>query len=170
MKPTDYFLIKWRVNFRLPCRLNDKQSSCNTGDADWIPGSGRSSGVGNGNPLQYPCLGNPMDGGAWQATVHHSLRRVRHDLATKRQQKEFTLFLKSWAHHRKLKDRWRPLGWVCPWSFMGPECRRHPPLRGHLHGNLGIRYKLPGRSGSQHHCRGRWMCQWEETTSSSSLS
>ena len=35
-----------------------------------IPGSGRSPGVGNGNPLQYSCLGNPMDGGAWWATVH----------------------------------------------------------------------------------------------------
>ena len=35
-----------------------------------IPGSGRSLGVGNGNPLQYSCLGNPMDRGAWRATVH----------------------------------------------------------------------------------------------------
>ena len=35
-----------------------------------IPGSGRSSGGGNGNPLQYPCLENPMDRGAWRATVH----------------------------------------------------------------------------------------------------
>ena len=39
-------------------------------DIGWIPGSGRSPGEGNGNPLQYSCLGNPMDGGAWQATVH----------------------------------------------------------------------------------------------------
>ena len=39
-------------------------------DMDSIPGSGRSSGVGNGNPLQYSCLGNPMERGAWQATVH----------------------------------------------------------------------------------------------------
>ena len=35
-----------------------------------IPGLGRSSGEGNGNPLQYSCLGNPMNRGAWQATVH----------------------------------------------------------------------------------------------------
>ena len=40
------------------------------GDLGLIPGSGRSSGEGNGNPLQYSCLENPMDGGAWQATVH----------------------------------------------------------------------------------------------------
>ena len=36
----------------------------------WIPGSGRSPGGGNGNPLQYSCLENPMDRGAWRATVH----------------------------------------------------------------------------------------------------
>ena len=49
-----------------------KNLPANTGDArdrDWIPGSGRSSGEGNGNPLQYSCLGNPMDRGAWGATV-----------------------------------------------------------------------------------------------------
>ena len=45
--------------------------SCyNAGDPGSIPGSGRSPGEGNGNPLQYSCLENPMDGGAWQATVH----------------------------------------------------------------------------------------------------
>ena len=42
----------------------------NTGDAGSIPGSGRSPGEGNGNPLRYSCLGNPMDRGAWQVTVH----------------------------------------------------------------------------------------------------
>ena len=42
----------------------------NSGDAGSIPGSGRSPGEGNGNPLQYSCLGNPMDRGAWWATVH----------------------------------------------------------------------------------------------------
>ena len=40
------------------------------GDAGSIPGSGRSLGEGNGNPLQYSCLENPMDRGAWAATVH----------------------------------------------------------------------------------------------------
>ena len=39
-------------------------------DASSIPGSGRSPGGGHGNPLQYSCLGNPMDRGAWQAIVH----------------------------------------------------------------------------------------------------
>ena len=45
-------------------------SACNAGDLGSIPGSGRSTGEGNGNPLQYSCLENPMDGGAWWATVH----------------------------------------------------------------------------------------------------
>ena len=42
----------------------------NAGDPGSIPGSGRPPGGGNGNPLQYSCLGNPMDRGAWWATVH----------------------------------------------------------------------------------------------------
>ena len=47
-----------------------KASTCNAGDLGSIPGSGRSPGEGNGNPLQYSCLENPMDRGAWWATVH----------------------------------------------------------------------------------------------------
>ena len=46
------------------------KSVCNVGDPVSIPGSGRSPGEGNGNPLQHSCLGNPMDRGAWWATVH----------------------------------------------------------------------------------------------------
>ena len=48
----------------------EKGSACQTGDAGSIPGSRRSPGGGNGNPLQYSCLENPMDRGAWRATVH----------------------------------------------------------------------------------------------------
>ena len=47
-----------------------KASASNAGDLGSIPGSGRSPGEGNGNPLQYSCLENPMDRGAWEATVH----------------------------------------------------------------------------------------------------
>ena len=47
-----------------------KNSPTNAGDADLIPGLGRSSGEGNGNPLPYSCLGNPMDRGAWRTAVH----------------------------------------------------------------------------------------------------
>ena len=45
-------------------------SAGDTGDSGLIPGSGRSPGGGNGNPLQYSCLGNPIDKGTWRATVH----------------------------------------------------------------------------------------------------
>ena len=59
-----------------------KESACNAGDHDSILGFGRSPGDGNGNPLHYSCLENPMDRGAWQATVH-GVSRVGRDLATK---------------------------------------------------------------------------------------
>ena len=55
-----------------------KASACNVGDLGLIPVSGRSPGKGNGNPLQYSCLENPMDGGAWWATVR-GLQTVRHN-------------------------------------------------------------------------------------------
>ena len=57
----------------LPTWLSGKESTCNAGAAGGvgsIPGSGRSPGGGNGNPLQYSCQDNPMDRGAWWATVH----------------------------------------------------------------------------------------------------
>ena len=47
-----------------------KESACNAGDLGLIPGSGRCPGAGNGNPLQYSCLGNLMDRGTWWAAVH----------------------------------------------------------------------------------------------------
>ena len=59
-----------------------KAFACKAGDLGSIPGSGRSPGEGNGNPLQYSCLGNSMDRGAWWATVH-GVARVERDLATK---------------------------------------------------------------------------------------
>ena len=61
-----------------PGGSDGKVSACNAGDLGLIPGSGRSPGEGNGNPLQYSCLENPMDGGAWWTTVHGS-QRVGHD-------------------------------------------------------------------------------------------
>ena len=61
---------------------DSKESACTVGDLSWILGLGRSSGGGHGNPLQHSRLGNPMDRGAWQATVH-AVSRVGHDLVTK---------------------------------------------------------------------------------------
>ena len=59
-----------------------KGFTCNAGDPGLIPGWGRSPGEGNGTPLHYSCLGNPMDRGAWWATVH-GVTRVGPDLPTK---------------------------------------------------------------------------------------
>ena len=50
--------------------LDRKESACDAGDLDSIPGLGRSPGGGHGNPLQYSCLENPMDRGVWQAIVY----------------------------------------------------------------------------------------------------
>ena len=54
----------------LPYSSNGKESACNADDLGLIPGSGRSSREGNGNPPQFSCLENCMDRGAWLATVH----------------------------------------------------------------------------------------------------
>ena len=56
------------VNY--PCGSDSKESACSAGGPGLIPGLGRFPGEGNGNPLQYSCLENPMDRGAWQAAVH----------------------------------------------------------------------------------------------------
>ena len=55
---------------RLPRLLSTEESACNAKDTGSVPGSGRSPGETNGNPLQYSCLGNPMDRGPWLAVVH----------------------------------------------------------------------------------------------------
>ena len=54
----------------IPQWLSGEESACNAGDVGSIPGWGRSPGEGNGSPLQYSCLGNCMDRGAWWTTVH----------------------------------------------------------------------------------------------------
>ena len=65
-----------------PGGSDGKASACNVGDPGSIPRLGRSPGEGNGNPLQYSCLENLMDKGAWQLRVH-GVVRVGHDLAPK---------------------------------------------------------------------------------------
>ena len=50
---------------QLPCISDGKESACNAGDPGLILGSGKSPGEESGNPLQYSCMENPMDGGAW---------------------------------------------------------------------------------------------------------
>ena len=58
------------LNVGFPGSSMVKNPSANAGDMSLIPGLGRSPGEGNGNPLQYSCLENPMDRGAWWSTVH----------------------------------------------------------------------------------------------------
>ena len=59
--------------------LDGKASVYNEGDLGSIPGLGRFPGEGNGNPLQYSCLENPMDGVAWCRLLSMGSQRVRHD-------------------------------------------------------------------------------------------
>ena len=72
----------FRHSSGLPWWLSCKESAYNAGDVGLISETGRSPGEGNGNPLQYSCLENSMNRGAWRATVH-AVARVRHDLPTK---------------------------------------------------------------------------------------
>ena len=65
----------------------------NARHASLIPGSRRSPGEGNGNPLQHSCLGNPMDGGAWQAT-DYGMQRIRHDWVTENR------YMQEISHYR----------------------------------------------------------------------
>ena len=58
------------LSLALPGDSDGKEAAFNVGDQGSIPGSGRSPGEGNGNPLQYSCLENPMDSTEWQARVH----------------------------------------------------------------------------------------------------
>ena len=64
-----------------PGSSDSEESACNAGDQGLIRGSGRSPREGDGNPLQYSCLENPMERGAWWATVLQSmgLQRLRHN-------------------------------------------------------------------------------------------
>ena len=64
------FLSIHHLTTFLPIGSEVKASAWNVGDPGLVAGSGRSPGEGNGNPLQYCCLENPMEGGAWWATVH----------------------------------------------------------------------------------------------------
>ena len=68
--------LKW-----VPGGSVGKESACNAGDLGLIPGSGRSLGEGNGNSLQYSCLGNSMDRRAWQLLSMRS-QRIGHDWVT----------------------------------------------------------------------------------------
>ena len=63
-----------------PVGSDGKESTCNMGDLGSIPGLGRPSGERHSNPLQYSCLENPMDRGAWKAVVH-GVKKIRTQLS-----------------------------------------------------------------------------------------
>ena len=98
-----------------------KASACNVGDLGSITGLGRSPGEGNGNPLQYSCLENPMNGGALWATVHGSQRvghnrvislslHFHHSSFWRRQWQPTPVLLPGKSH------RWRSLVGYSPWG------------------------------------------------------
>ena len=64
------------IETELPRWLSGKESACQAGDTGSIPGLGRSPEEAKGNPLQYSCLGNPMDRGAWQAIVYEVAKEL----------------------------------------------------------------------------------------------
>ena len=68
--------------FNFPGGSDGKTTASNAGGLGSIPGLGRFHGEGNGNPLQYSCLENPMDGGGWCRVLSVGLQRVGHDWAT----------------------------------------------------------------------------------------
>ena len=67
---TPYYVVMYWLHMDSPDGSVIKNLPASAGNASLIPGSGRSPGEGNGNPFRYSCLGNPMDRGAWRATVH----------------------------------------------------------------------------------------------------
>ena len=77
------------LNF--PGGSDGKESACNADDSGLIPGSGRSPGEENSNPLHYSCLGNLMDREAWRAAIHGVSKRVKHYLVTKQQIETYTV-------------------------------------------------------------------------------
>ena len=77
-----YTCVGYKININtnllwgFPGSSDGKETACNAGDSGSIPGSGRALGGGHSNPLQYSCMKNPMDRGAWQATQSIRLQRV----------------------------------------------------------------------------------------------
>ena len=104
-------------------------SACHAGDLGSIPGSGRSPGEGNGNPPQYSCLENPMDGGAWWATVHGVAKSQTqlNDFTFSDKRGDWTqwilcrlwLVVFSCCHVQFFVTPWTPARLVCLWNFLG---------------------------------------------------
>ena len=148
---TNSHVISQILNLGFPGSLFDKETACSAGDLGSIPGSGRSPGERNGNPLQYSCLEKPMDRGVWRATVH-GVTRVRHDLATKpppppQIQREGVspnylkylvwafLLLGLWPFYRPSLKPFLTLVSSSPLTYWGPEVGIWTQKAGELLGN-----------------------------------
>ena len=134
------------TSFKKKAALVVKNPPASTGDGrdvGLIPGSGRSPGVGNGNPLQYSCLENSMDRGAWRATVHKSQRVVKINKFILKKKK-------SWAqlssHHLPFPTPWNlpdlgielasPVCLCWRWIFFIIEALGNPSLLQRISKNL----------------------------------
>ena len=92
-----------------------KASACNAEDWGSIPGSGRSPGEGNGNPLQYSCLESPMDGGAWWAIVH----------GVAKSQTRLSDFTFTFTFHQLLVEGCSRVVSISPLTFLNCHVRKH---------------------------------------------
>ena len=104
-EPTVFYLesLTWCLDF--PGIKNPPPSAGDIRDASSSPGSGRSPEVGNGNPLQYSCLENPMDRGAWWATVHGVAKsRTRLRLLSTRVASAYLLRLRFFVSQCKMNS------------------------------------------------------------------
>jgi len=120
-------------------------------DTGSVPGLGRSPGGGNGNPLQYFCLGNPMDRGAWQAILHGVTKRVGHEFATEQQNKT-SIHLHKTLFRKHLRQHWRTKFPRRRWNFTvipppppAPQYQLSAVTRMH-HGWLSEQTKIRSRS------------------------
>ena len=97
------------ISYGFPGGSEVKVSAWNAGDPGSIPGLGRSPGEGNGNPLQYSCLENPMEGGAWQAAVH-AVTESQTRLS------DFTFTFPFHALEKAMATHSSVLAWRIPWT------------------------------------------------------
>ena len=105
-----------------PGSSDSKESSCTPGDPSLIPESGRSPGEGNGYPLQYSCLENSMDRGAWRATVHRVVDKKR-SFTFYRSLRQMLFHLGSGFKSRMMESAWqssRRGAWLWPQTWRDP--------------------------------------------------
>ena len=105
-----YFVFSYLVHIQsFPGGSDSKESSCNARDPGSISGLERSLGEGSGTPLQYSCLENPMDGGAWWAAVHGAAK-------SRTQLSDFTFTFHFHALEKEMATHSSVLAWRIPWT------------------------------------------------------